>query len=465
MKFNKHPPGNRAAQLAKAAVLALLLLLLASALIPPLFRPAAEDPGEPAFFGGERVACMDSNADAMVWRLRLIRSAQERLILSTFDLRPDETGLDILAALQEAADRGVLIQILADGICGTMYLHGDAHFQALCAMPNVEAKSYNPIDLLKPWMLNYRMHDKYLIADNRAYLLGGRNTYDLFLREDLDRYNIDRDVLVYAPEPENGGSLGALNAYFDEIWFLPESEAFTSRETERVLDARQALRQRAGSLEERYPGVSAPIDWDAQTHPADRVALLTNPTLAGNKQPRLWTQLCSLMAQGREIRIQTPYIICGRAMYRDLEAVRSQVQSLQIMTNAPEGGANPFGCADFLNQKNRLLGLGAETFEWLGGQSLHTKTVLIDDNLSVIGSFNLDMRSTYLDTELMVVVDCPQLNAELRQGFDAMAKQSRISTSEGERLGEQCPQVRMPLGKTLLYTVLRVLLWPMRHLL
>ena len=152
-------------------------------------------------------------------------------------------------------------------------------------------------------------------------------------------------------------------------------------------------------------------------------------------------------------------------MYRDLEAILSQVQSLQIMTNAPEGGANPFGCADFLNQKNRLLGMGAETLEWLGGQSLHTKTVLIDDNLSVIGSFNLDMRSAYLDTELMVVVDCPRLNAELRQGFDVMAEQSRISGSEGERLGEQCPQVRMPLGKALLYTILRVLLLPMRHLL
>lgn len=465
MKFKKHTPGNRAPRLAKAASIAVALFLLASALLPPLFRPAAEDPGEPAFYVGERVACMDSNADAMVWRLRLIRSARERLILSTFDLRPDETGLDILAALQEAADRGIRIQILVDGICDAMYLRGDAQFQSLCAMPNVEAKSYNPINLLKPWMLNYRMHDKYLIADDHVYLLGGRNTYDLFLREDLDRYNIDRDVLVYTPEPEKAGSLDALMAYFDEIWSLPESKDIPLRQTERAEEAREDLRLRAASLEQRYPGAADAFDWDARTYPAERVALLTNPTHPGNKQPLLWTQLCSLMAQGREIRIQTPYIICGRAMYRDLEAILSQVQSLQIMTNAPEGGANPFGCADFLNQKNRLLGMGAETLEWLGGQSLHTKTVLIDDNLSVIGSFNLDMRSVCLDTELMVVVDCPRLNAELRQGFDVMAEQSRISGSEGERLGEQCPQVRMPLGKALLYTILRVLLLPIRHLL
>ena len=459
------PSRKRVGHLIKAIASAAALLLLASALIPPLFRESPQEPEPIDWYSGEQVACVDSNAEAILWRLRLIRSARERLILSTFDLRPDETGLDILAALQEAADRGVHIQILADGICGTLYLQGDAHFQALCAMPNVEARFYNPVNLLKPWKLNYRMHDKYLIADDQAYLLGGRNTYDLFLREDLDHYNIDRDLVVYTPEPGNGSSLGALNAYFDEIWSLPESKAVSPRETNRLEEARGFLRQRAAGLNDCYPGVCDAFDWEAETYPANRVSLLTNPTQAGNKQPRLWNQLCSLMAQGREIRIQTPYIIFGRAMYRDLEEVMSQVQSLRIMTNAPENGANPFGCADFLNQKNRLLRMGTETIEWLGGQSLHTKTVLIDSDISVIGSFNLDMRSAYLDTELMVAVDCPQLNEQLRQGFDAMAAESRISTSQGERLGAQCPQVSMPLSKFLLYSVLRVLLWPMRHLL
>ena len=66
MEFKKHTPGKRAPRLAKAASIAVALFLLASALLPPLFRPAAEDPGEPAFYVGERVACMDSNADAMV---------------------------------------------------------------------------------------------------------------------------------------------------------------------------------------------------------------------------------------------------------------------------------------------------------------------------------------------------------------------------------------------------------------
>ena len=465
MTSRQHSPssGSHLSRALKRAAGILALFLLVCALVPPLVHKTVTEPVPITGSPGERVAAVDSNREAMLWRLRLIRSAQESLILSTFDLRPDETGLDILAALQEAADRGVRIQILADGICGAMYLQSSAHFRALAAMPNVEARFYNPINLLKPWALNYRMHDKYLIVDNHAYLLGGRNTYDLFLREDLGHYNIDRDVLVYVPE--GGGSLEALRAYFDSIWSLGENRVLSPSQSDRVENAREALRQRAGKLEHKYPKAFCPIDYPSETIPARAVSLLANPPHPGNKEPLVWDALCKLMQQGEQIRIQTPYIICGRAMYRDLAEVCAQVQSLRIMTNAPEGGANPFGCADFLNQKGKLLHLGTETLEWLGGQSLHTKTVLIDDHLSVVGSFNMDMRSAYLDTELMVVIDCPQLNKQLRESFDAMSESSRISTLEGDYLGQQCPKPGMPPARQLLYGILRILLWPVRHLL
>ena len=53
--------------------------------------------------------------------------------------------------------------------------------------------------------------------------------------------------------------------------------------------------------------------------------------------------------------------------------------------------------------------LGINIWEYEGGYSYHGKSILIDDDLSVIGSFNMDMRSAYLDTELMLVIrskDC-----------------------------------------------------------
>lgn len=136
------------------------------------------------------------------------------------------------------------------------------------------------------------------------------------------------------------------------------------------------------------------------------------------------------------------------------------------MTNAVENGSNPFGCSDYLSQRHRILNTGAETVEWMGGQSMHTKTILIDDSISVVGSFNLDVRSTYLDTELMLVIDCPALNQQLRSDFDSMVEQSRTVLPDGsETLGLRCESMELPLWKRYLYGVLRVVLQPVRHLL
>ena len=51
----------------------------------------------------------------------------------------------------------------------------------------------------------------------------------------------------------------------------------------------------------------------------------------------------------------------------------------------------------------------------MGGHSCHTKAVLIDDRMSIVGSYNLDMRSTYQDTELMLAIDSEKLNSMIRK--------------------------------------------------
>lgn len=108
------------------------------------------------------------------------------------------------------------------------------------------------------------------------------------------------------------------------------------------------------------------------------------------------------------------------------------------MTNSVEGGANLFGCADYLGQKEKILGCGVEVYETLCGHSLHTKAVLVGDRLSVIGSFNMDMRSAYLDTELMLVIDSPEINAQLRGVIaDYQASSRLVRPGRGRRRRER----------------------------
>lgn len=439
-----------------------LLFVLVSCVVPPLFQkhkaePQMVHPEDSA----ERVLCIEDNQDALLWRLRAIESAQKELVLATYKYRDDESGRDIVSALLQAAERGVQVRIVVDGISGSSDVRGSTGFQALASSPNVEVRFYNPVNLLTPWTLNYRMHDKYLIADNDLYILGGRNTKNLSLGNYPGAKDYDRDVLVYQPASQAKGSLAQVKAYFEQIWdrsklYTPSTD---KQDTQELYHHYEALR-------ERLPEAFIIPNWEEQTLPTQGITLLSNPVEAGNKAPRLWFSLQNLMEQGSDILIQTPYMICNGHMYDDLGRLCDSDKQVQVVTNSVETGANLCGCVDYLNQKNKLLKTGLTIYEFQGDRSSHAKTVLIDKDISIVGSFNFDARSTYLDTELMLVIHSPELNAQLRQTLQNCMDQSRRNLPDGtQELGSRCENVKMTAGKQILYNVLRVVLFPVRHLL
>lgn len=404
------------------ALAVLLAYILGSLLLPPLFRPKADTPSIGEGFSGERISCVDDNTDALIWRLRMIENAQSEIILSTFGFSTGDAGKDILCALHAAAERGVTVRLLLDGFHGGKTMRNSDEFRALVALPNVELRLYNEIRVSQLWKANYRMHDKYLLIDREMYLLGGRNTNNLFLGDYTDTPNIDRDILVVG---ENSAT--ALHDYFETVWVVPECRVYAGEENDA---ATEALRSRYETLKKDYPSAFGFTDWQGSTMAAERITLLTGPVQVGTKAPSLWKSLCAYMAQGKDVVIQTPYVICGDEMYADLTAL-SEDRTVTILTNSPETGANPFGCADYLNQRDRILDTGAGILEYAGGHSLHAKTILIDDDITIVGSFNMDMRSAYIDTETMLVIDCPELNGQLRQGVAEMAQDSLYIAPDG----------------------------------
>ena len=82
-------------------------------------------------------------------------------------------------------------------------------------------------------------------------------------------------------------------------------------------------------------------------------------------------------------------------------------------------------------KKETKNGSWNECSENEGGYSYHGKSILIDDDLSVIGSFNMDMRSTYLDTELMLVIRSKEINKQLEEGMMEYERVSRQVLEDG----------------------------------
>lgn len=446
-------------------ILCLAVYLPACLIIPPLLGTQKKSDAQPRLPAPaqERVCLVDGNEEALSWRLRLIGSAQEEIILSTFDFRADNSGSDIISALMDAAQRGVRVRVLVDGMNAQLHINGSSAFKALAAQENAEIKFYNPIRLTRLWTANYRCHDKYLIVDRNAYIIGGRNTSDLFLGSGgTSRQNEDRDVVVYG-DGSDSASVRTLLSYFEEIWALDTSRSFEPNgESGAVRKARTELAERWAGLHELEP-----IDWDAETVWAEGVSVLHSDCTAWNKSPQLLNALTELMQGGSErVVLQTPYIICNQSMYDCLEKAAGGEAVMQIITNSPQSGANPWGCADLLNNEGRILATGVFVCQWSGENSMHTKTILIDDRLSVIGSFNWDMRSAYLDTEMMLLVDCPELNSALREETDTMLRQGKTLAPDGSvTQGADYAPPEASILKTAVQGLVRIVIRPFRYLL
>ena len=419
--------------------------------------------------GSERIAYINDNTDALLYRLQMIQQAEQEIILSTFDFNADKGGKDVMAALMSAADRGVKVRVIIDGFSGFLDVKGKGTqwFQALASHENISLRIYNPITLLKPWKMQARLHDKYLIIDHQMFLLGGRNTTNLFLGDYSKSKNIDREIFVYETEDSKDSSLYQLRAYFEKIWALKDSREFTCKKlSDEIQECIVSLNNRYQKLKETYP--EAYTDWDFQklTFETNKISLLCNPLEAENKDPWMWYSIHQLMLQGKEALIYTPYIICGKEMYQDLTDLKDNNIPLEIITNDVASGANPWGCTDYLNQKEKIWKTGAKVYEFMGGHSCHTKAVLIDDRMSIVGSYNLDMRSTYQDTELMLAIDSKELNSMIRKEAETDKTYSKTIGPDGNYIqGENYVPKKLSTGKKIFYWTLRVLTVPLRKFL
>lgn len=417
--------------------------------------------------GTERVFYLNDNVEALLYRLRMAEEAKKEIILSTFDFNSDHAGHDIMSVLYQAANRGVKVRIIVDGISGFLDLKGDPWLQALVSHDNVNIRTYNPVNLLKPWTMQARLHDKYFIVDDKMYLLGGRNTANLFLGDYSSKKNIDRELFVYETQASSGSSIYQLKDYFEHVWTSQDSKNYTCRKmTDTVKNCITQLEKQYLDLQTQYPQAYETWNWESLTKETQKVSLLSNPVNAGNKEPWMWYALNQLMKQGEKVTIYTPYIICGKEMYQDLHQLMQNGTCVDIITNAVSSGANPWGCTDYLNQKENIWKTGADVYEFMGKHSCHTKALLIDNHMTILGSYNMDMRSTYQDTELMLAVDSPELNAEIAKEMETDKTYSRTMEDDGTyTYGEYYKEKEMSTGKKIFYAVLRVVTIPIRRFL
>lgn len=450
------------------------LYILIGAFLPFLAQPLISDSTEESFDSsifysdepsGERAKVISDNEEALEQRLKLISQAEERIILSTFEIDADSTGKMILASLMEAAERGVEVCLLADGFPYLTEMWGNPYFLALAQMENVEMRVYNSIRPWAPWTFLGRLHDKYLIVDDTGYILGGRNTFNYFLGDQEGHKNYDWDVLVYTKEAREDNSLEQVLNYFTSVWDLPACRTLADNHfwdnNPSVVSAVKELYEVYEEMAAVHPDWLENPDYESMTVPVNHIELVSNPTNIFAKEPTAFYTITELMKEAEEnVVFHTPYIICNEWMMERLAAICENVDSVTMMTNSVANNGNPFGASDYDRNKEEILKTGVQILEYDGGVSYHGKCFVIDDRLSGIGSFNWDMRSVYIDTELMLVVDSEELAAMMREEMQQYEADSLIVIDADTSIAPEGTQAQEVSDfRKMLYSLLDVFSW------
>ncbi|WP_416908491.1 MAG: phospholipase D family protein [Polymorphobacter sp.] len=413
---------------------------MAEGLMARLAALAADHPG----LSGVRL--VDDGGEALALRLRLVAAAQRCIDVQYYIWKDDASGRALLAALAAAAARGVEVRLLLDDH-GTAGL--DGALAALDALPGVEVRLFNAFRWRSPkWLnflwdfgrLNRRMHNKCLVVDGVAAVIGGRNIGDEYFVADHPALTADLDVLGV------GAVAAEVDDDFELYWASPASVPVS------------VLVGRAG----RVPEVSLPDldDWWPEADDFDWVPvrmISDDPAkISGEAAPAaLWLpQLQDAMGPIRSrLMLVSAYFVPTDAGVALFERLVADGVAVQILTNSLRSNDVAVSHAGYAPVRRRLLAAGVRLWEMKGraadraelglvprrlrrgetrtkGEStaffrsgasaLHAKTFVADGERLFVGSMNFDPRSYLLNTEIGFLIESPAMARLLEDRLTAM---------------------------------------------
>ncbi len=375
----------------------------------------------------DRVALVESGADGGLVRLNLIQNAQESLYISYYTLTAGDSTKLMLGSILDAADRGVEVRILLDGIFHNLKRDLRDTIYGFDLHPNIELKFYQPLNLLKPLSWNNRLHDKIIIVDDNLALIGGRNIGDKYFREDLmkDNFVKDRDVVIFKEDFLEGSSsvVTDMKKYMHIIWnheySQPSIKKTSARQDLKGEKYNENLRNGYKKFKEVYWQRLQYTDWQEKTIATDNIRFVHNPIGRSNEDPWCLRELLIMASEAEEsIFIQSPYIIPTRNMKAKFSLYPIDYEKITMLTNSLYSSPNPLAIAGYLNSKKEIVDSGVDIYEYQGPKSIHSKTYIIDNYMSVIGSFNFDARSTYINTESMVIISSEDFAEQLKENIE-----------------------------------------------
>ena len=355
---------------------------------------------QPALRDGHELRLLEGSVELFPALVADINRAQRYVRLETYIFDLTASGADVAQALLDAARRGVRVQVVVDGF-GTEALAHPWPERFMDA--GVQWAVYSPpgtLGLLIPGRWR-RLHRKLCVVDGDVLYCGGINVLDDFHDPNhgtLAAGRLDFAVRVRGPMVAEADDTMAV------LW--QRMQAAQQLRSRQLAGALESLRGAHGAVP---PASSADLG-----RALSRAALVLRDNVRHRARIERAYRRAIGMARS-EVIIANAYFVPDESLLRLLAEKARHGVAVQVI--AP-GGKNDLPLAEIGQRQlyRQLLSAGVKIFEYQPVM-MHAKTMLIDDDLAVIGSLNLNLLSLSRLEEAVVVVDDPQLVQALDDSF------------------------------------------------
>lgn len=338
-----------------------------------------------ALIPGNQVDLLRNGEEAYPAMLDAIRAATSHIYLSTYIFKGGRIGDEFGTALGDAAQRGVDVRLIVDGLGGSLY-SWDKPWSRL-AERGVKVAQFLPTRFFPPKIsINLRTHRKVLVCDGLVGFTGGMNISDDHMVADVSRKFRVQDIHFHC--------LGLIVIRLQEA-FLMDWAFVTGRES---LPPPVSPRQQGDSR--------CRLVFDA----------------LGKGRDDIHDLLCGVIGGARRtVRIMTPYFLPPKELKSAL--ISASLRGVEVSLILPAVNNISYVHRASLHMQPGLVRKGVKVY-FQPAPFAHSKLLLVDDAYSLVGSANLDPRSLFLNFELNIEVFDSGFNATMTQYFEEVRHRS-----------------------------------------
>jgi len=347
-----------------------------------------------------------------------VDDAQHEVLLETYIFDFAGAGAEVARALMRAAQRGVRVCVVVDGV-GTGQL--PPLWAGQLAQAGVQVRVFAPAVGLGFWLPSRwrRLHRKLCVVDNTVAFCGGINIMDDYLDPHVDGL-LTSPRLDYAVSMR-GPLVTAAHDTMTQLW--SRIEAVRELRSQDLSSAMDALRGASQS-------VHFPVLGEAQLVLRDNVRHRSHIERTYRK---------AIGSARHDILVASAYFFPGLRLRRALITAARRGVRVRLLLQGQYEYFVPYRAARQLY--GQLIEAGVEIHEY-HASFLHAKVAVVDGKWLTVGSSNLDPFSLLLAREANVVAHNPPLAQSLQDSLmDAIAQgatrvdpQAYLNRGLGERL-------------------------------